>query len=294
MEKHLLRVSAGFRLVLFFGFCAAIAPGVMVLGLVCDAFLGRVTESPGPLTRGLMRLRVEALRWSCKIVCFICGVEISKSGAQFSQRQGLILANHMSYLDVVAIGSVYPCSFVAKHEISQWPLIGLLTRGLGCVFLDRFHLGSRVRTLRELRKRLALHDICVFPEGTTTSGRVPCAERWQTGQAWAALGHDAGVLAVAVSYDDHDAAVWIDDMAFLSHLWRLLCRGNIRAHLSTTPLRMVPLDAPGHGIQGGIRELSLAALSRVTDLGARVSFSVQALQVGESFVSQHDPEVMSR
>jgi hypothetical protein len=57
---------------------------------------------------------------------------------------------------------------------------------------------------------------------------------------------------------------------------------------------MVPLDAPGHGIQGGIRELSLAALSRVTDLGARVSFSVQALQVGESFVSQHDPEVMSR
>ena len=251
------------RLLVFVGFCLTIAPVAVVLGLLSDAALRWDPHTSSAAARFLMAMRVRFLRRSCRIVSRICGIRVEVAGDLPKHRSGLLLANHLSYLDVVAIGSVFPCGFVAKKEISRWPLIGSIARGLGCVFLDRDDLGSRVSALKQLRRRLVAMDMCVFPEGTTTSQRKPCPDRWRTGQAWAAWGHHAGVVAIAVSYSSHERAVWVDDAPFLPHLVKLLRTGPMVAKLSLTTLQLPALEL---GQAREARAVSLAAHDAVAQL----------------------------
>ena len=243
-----------------------VAPLACLLGLASDYAMSRDPGVSSTVTQALLRFRVRFLRWCCRWATLVCGIRVDFEGSLKRARQGLILANHISYLDVVAIGSIFPCGFVAKREIASWPLIGAIARGLGCVFLDRNDLGSRVRTLQDLRKLLVACDMCVFPEGTTTASRSPCGTKWRTGQTWSALAAARGVLAVAVSYSDHARAVWTDDAAFLPHLIALLKRGPIAVRIDATKMPMTARESaslPPHA-----RVLSRAAHAAVTDLCA--------------------------
>jgi 1-acyl-sn-glycerol-3-phosphate acyltransferase len=151
----------------------------------------------------------------------------------------LVLANHVSWLDIPAMGSLTPLSFIAKSEIAGWPLVGLLARLQRCVFIDRARRGATAEVNAVVGRRLARGDVIVlFPEGTTGDGnRVLPFRSSLVGAARAALADpDGGGAApgqillqpLAISYVGRDglpvtrrerpAIAWYGDMDLGPHL----------------------------------------------------------------------------
>ena len=101
----------------------------------------------------------------------ILGVEVKASGERPSSTAFLIVANHISWLDILVLRSLFSTCFIAKEEIARWPVVGPMAREAGTIFIGRNSLSSFRETLSASRK--SLHQkipITVFPEGTTTTG----------------------------------------------------------------------------------------------------------------------------
>ncbi|MBS1123494.1 MAG: hypothetical protein H6Q90_5722 [Deltaproteobacteria bacterium] len=83
----------------------------------------------------------------------------------------VIVANHVSYLDAIALAAALPCAPIAKGEVASWPMIGTAASQLGVIFVARDSAWSRVRALRRAHAALrAGVSVVNFPEGTTTDG----------------------------------------------------------------------------------------------------------------------------
>src|SRR3569832_677664 len=131
----------------------------------------------------------------------------------------LIVANHVSYLDPLAILPVCPALPSAKGEVASWPLIGPSGAALGATFVTRDEPMARVRVLRRVHDLLAAGvPVLNFPEGTTTAGdKVLPFLRGTFGIAQR-LG--VPVVPVAVRYRD-PASAWCNAATFLPHYDRL-------------------------------------------------------------------------
>ncbi|MBC7802915.1 MAG: 1-acyl-sn-glycerol-3-phosphate acyltransferase [Candidatus Parcubacteria bacterium] len=108
-------------------------------------------------------------RWSRQLLA-ILGIRL-RAGRLGVAPGTLLVANHVSWLDVVALSALCPANFVAKRELRRWPLIGWLLERHGCLFLDR-RVGRHLLSLNaQITAQLAAGEvIAVFPEGTTTNG----------------------------------------------------------------------------------------------------------------------------
>jgi 1-acyl-sn-glycerol-3-phosphate acyltransferase len=83
----------------------------------------------------------------------------------------LVASNHVSYVDILVLASLYPSHFLAKREIASWPVFGWIARGAGTVFIDREQAKDVVRAGRELAARLELGlPLTIFPEGKSSRG----------------------------------------------------------------------------------------------------------------------------
>src|SRR5712672_2737222 len=85
-------------------------------------------------------------RWCCRIL----GLRVRRIGRPIQARPVLFAANHISYLDITALGSLLAASFIAKREVASWPLFGWLARLQRSVFIDR-----QVRSTRAQRDSIA-------------------------------------------------------------------------------------------------------------------------------------------
>ena len=99
-------------------------------------------------------------------------VRVTQSGTPPAPGEAaLVLANHVSWLDIVVIGSLRPLSFVAKSEIAGWPVIGTLARLQRTVFIDRARRGATATVNSMIGERVAAGELVVlFAEGTTGDG----------------------------------------------------------------------------------------------------------------------------
>lgn len=121
-----------------------------------------------PLTTRPTHQRVRQ-RWSCGLLALL-GVELRHHGAQI-ERGCLLVANHVSWLDIFVINALSPAAFVSKAEVRQWPLIGWLAARNDTVFLRRGSRGHAKVINAEIGAHLdARNNVAVFPEGTTTDG----------------------------------------------------------------------------------------------------------------------------
>jgi len=86
----------------------------------------------------------------------------------------LLASNHLSWIDILVAKSVWPdLQFVAKREVSRWPLLGRITRAAATVYVDRARRRDLLRAIPELQARLAGgQSVLLFAEGTTTDGSV--------------------------------------------------------------------------------------------------------------------------
>ena len=108
--------------------------------------------------------------WS-RSLCAILSVRRDVDGPVPSEGAFLVASNHVSYLDIVVLGSLYPSAFLAKREIASWPIFGFIARGAGTLFVDREQARDVVRAGREISERLELGlPVTIFPEGRSSAG----------------------------------------------------------------------------------------------------------------------------
>jgi 1-acyl-sn-glycerol-3-phosphate acyltransferase len=148
-------------------------------------------------------------------------------------RRGLVVANHLSYLDILILSAAAPCFFVAKSEISSWFFFGKAARIGGTLFIDRSSLASAEKVSALIAERLSLPvPILFFPEGTTSNGHSLLRFRSRFFDPAAASG--APVTAAALRYVIEDGTpeselCWVGDDTFLPHLWKVLGVANFWA-----------------------------------------------------------------
>ncbi|HEX8612325.1 MAG TPA: lysophospholipid acyltransferase family protein [Telluria sp.] len=182
--------------------------------------------------------------WSRRLVG-ICGVTVMPPAGVPALAHAMVVANHVSWLDIFVINALYPCRFVAKSEIREWPVLGWLADKAGTVFLAR---GNR-RDLRQIFKGLVLkleqgERVAFFPEGTTAAqgSLLP----FHANLFEAAVDAAVMVQPYAVSYVDaggalHPSIEFTGEMTFAESMVAILSGPAVTARL----VCMAPIDAAG-------------------------------------------------
>jgi 1-acyl-sn-glycerol-3-phosphate acyltransferase len=199
------------------------AASVMLAGLGVAAV--------GPVLRDVVRERTVRTWFRWLLAAF--GVRFEVHGPQrFApdvrgghERAGvLVVANHSSWLDVLALNAVQPLRMVAKKEIRDWAFVGTLASRAGTIYVDRERLLTLPHTVADLTAALrAGSAVGVFPEGTTWCGLA--SGRYRPAPFQAAVDAGVAVRPVAVRYrrldgDPTTTAAFVGDAS----LWNALCR----------------------------------------------------------------------
>ena len=193
-------------------------------------------------------------RWSARLLG-ICRVRLERVPGEDSLAHALIVANHISWLDIFVINAVHPCRFVAKAEIRAWPVVGWLVAQAGTVFIAR---GNR-RDLRHIFKGLVealgrRRRVAFFPEGTT--GTQGALLPFHANLFEAAIDAAVPVQPVALAYVDgrgawHPAVDYTGETTFVDSVVHILGGEPVVARLAC----LAPIPAAG----AHRRELAQAA-----------------------------------
>lgn len=183
--------------------------------------------------------------WSRELLG-ILGMQLEVAGADRTVREviagELLVANHVSWLDVFVINSLAPATFVCKSEVRRWPVIGTLCARTGTIFLDRSSKFAAQRTLGVLAERLRLGErVALFPEGTTGDGShlLP----FHPALLQSAVVSGAPIQPVAIRYLDSsgkpsDAANYCGETSFWQSLRAIASTPGIVSRL--TVLEQIP------------------------------------------------------
>lgn len=203
--------------------------GVLGLGVALMALL-RLVERP------LCGAHRPVTPWITVAVCRLCvwimGLRRQVLG-RLVRGPALVVANHVSWLDIFVLNATGPLYFVSKAEVSGWPGIGALARITGTLFIRRDRREAAAQA-DQFRARLqAGHRMLLFPEGTSTDGRrvLPFKPT-----LFAGAGDEVGVQPVSLVYEPPAGAppefyAWVGDTGFGEHLLAVLARwrqGRVR------------------------------------------------------------------
>ena len=146
----------------------------------------------------------------------------------------LLVANHISWLDIVVMLAARYCRFVSKADVRHWPLIGSLASGAGTLFIERESRRDAMRVVHHMAERLSAGDVlAIFPEGTSSNGvdLLP----FHANLFQAAIAANVPVQPVALQFVDVAsgerslAPCYIDDDTLLGSIWRTLCSPGMAA-----------------------------------------------------------------
>ena len=205
----------------------AVALAFALLGCIIRYWLVRLH---GPLT---VERRALWLQSACRGVLASVGVQVNFEG--HPPARGLVVSNHLSYLDIAILAAIMPCCFVSKKEVVRWPFFGKAARVGGTIFLDRSSLASANAAVAVLAERLA-HSIPVllFPEGTSTDGSQVL--RFHGRLIHPAIEAGVPITAAAIRYipggnTQERELCWFGDAGFLPHLWNVLGVSGFSAYV---------------------------------------------------------------
>jgi 1-acyl-sn-glycerol-3-phosphate acyltransferase len=179
---------------------------------------------------------------------------------------GMVVANHISWIDVCVLNTIVPTRFVAKAELRDWPVIGWLCSRAQTLFIERGKARSAARINLEVVEQIKEgFQFSVFPEGTTTDGSYLAP--FHSSLLQPAV--DAGVMVqpLALTYFDTDGersvvAPYIGEMTFVASLWLMLSAPSLQVQVLATPeLNAATLDR--RQLAQAAKQQIEAALSRV-------------------------------
>src|SRR5262245_31911107 len=148
-----------------------------------------------------------------------------------------LVSNHLSYMDVVAFAAQMDCVFIAKSEVARWPVLGVLCRCMGTIFVGRTSRLDVLRVNRLIDQALRNgKGVLLFPEGTSTPGAEVLP--FHSALLEPAIRVGCPVSFATVSYRTpvdqppaHLSVCWWGEMSFLAHFYRLLQLRSIEATL---------------------------------------------------------------
>lgn len=197
---------------------------------------------------GIVLLRFESLDaterhehvrwWSAKMLRML-GIGLHVEGS-FHSGAKLIVANHISWLDIMAVHAVCPeVRFVSKADVQRWPLLGRLVAAGGTLYIERERPRDALRVVHQMADALKAGDtVAVFPEGTTGDGRTLLP--FHANLLQAAIVTEKPVQPLALRFSDakhvvSPAADFVGDTTLVQSLWMLACGDRVVVRLKVLP-----------------------------------------------------------
>ena len=164
-------------------------------------------------------------------------IELQVRGTPPAQGQLLLVANHISWLDILVLHAAGYCRFVAKADVQGWPVIGRMASAAGTLYIARDSRRDALRVVHHMRDALLRGEVvAVFPEGTTSDGITLLP--FHANLIQAAISAHAPALPVALQFIDgrngamSTAPMYIGDQTLLESVWRTLTTPGLRAVVS--------------------------------------------------------------
>jgi 1-acyl-sn-glycerol-3-phosphate acyltransferase len=241
--------SAAIRLVRVTRLVLHLLSGVVQVGLLF------------PFSRRSRRDRMVG-RWSARLLAILAiDVHVWGSPPHASGRPAVLIANHVSWLDIQLIHSIWQVRFIAKSEVRHWPVIGWLAARTGTLFIERGKSRQAARINQSIHAAFHRGDVIgVFPEGSTSSGLE--VTRFHASLLQPAVDEAALVYPVALRYLDEAGnidvnASYVGERTLPESFGMILRRRSIRAELIFLPV----IDAAGQTR----RELAAATQSIIAN-----------------------------
>ena len=233
--------------------------GTLWTGVLCLIWaLGSVGTLLFPRAR--VRWRHRVVRTWARALCNILGVRIQRTGTP-PQAPFFLVANHLTYLDILLLYTRVDGVFIAKRDMRHWPVLGPLANLFGTIWVNREVRRDAVRVLDLIDESIARGDgVILFAEGTTSAGNALLPMRPALFD-WAAR-EQYPVHYVAITYRTdpgvpvHLTVGWWGEMPFLGHMWNF-CR--LRAVEARLDFGDTPLLAPTRGELAARVEQAIAA-----------------------------------
>ena len=169
-----------------------------------------------------------------QLVCRIIGLKLNIEGNV--PKQGLLVSNHISWMDIPVLSATCPVSFIAKKEVASWPMFGWLAKLQGSEFVNRESRHSTGPSANRLKARLTKGEILVlFAEGTSGNGRKLLP--FKSAYFGAVENMGAKVTSVTLVYTSRHGlpltqrqwttVSWTGDQSLLPNLWQMLHQGPL-------------------------------------------------------------------
>lgn len=204
----------------------------------------------------------QAVRWWHARLCRALGLRLRIAGRV--EPGCLLVANHISWLDIPVVGAQHAIGFLSKAEVRAWPLIGWMAEIAGTLFIERgAHQTDRIAT-RLAAEVAQKRSLMIFPEGTTGDGRR--VQRFYP--RLFSVAQDGGIRLqpVAISYRWGEASLpdtrapYIDDDTLIASLWRIARHPNLVAHVQFLPPLQVTDAMTRRALAESARQAISAAL----------------------------------
>ena len=177
--------------------------------------------------------------WSLRLLV-IFGIELKIQNSEILPKTPFLLAsNHISWMDIHAINAFQPIRFVAKSDVEGWPVFGWMAKQLGTVFIRRDSARHGKQIAHELSEVLKTQSVCIFPEGTSTTGESVLPFKPNLFES--AVIAQVPVYSLAISYKStisgakSDVAAFVGDMGLLASMAKILNHRNLMVKLSFLP-----------------------------------------------------------
>ena len=203
-------------------------------------------------------------KWAAELLNLL-EISVEVKGAPRSlatSNKFLLVANHISWLDPIVVQSLKHTIFVAKHEVGNWPVIGIIAKRCGVIFVKRGSSSSTRKMLQSMKDALQNdNSIAGFPEGTSSEGRH--VGLFYSNLFQVAIDNSCEVIAVCLLYKDLKnqsfslVPAFVNDMGFIHSLHRVICAPPMVVSVVVSE----PIVSAGHTR----RTLAQVAQSKVTD-----------------------------
>jgi 1-acyl-sn-glycerol-3-phosphate acyltransferase len=205
--------------VVFFSICALVQNAISI---------------PFVLRDRRLHARAAWLHHWCRFACRVLGIRLTRQGSM--PLSGLLVSNHLGYLDIVVLSSIRSCVFVAKRDVARWPLFGWLAHSAGTIFVDRERRFSSNKAVDLICNAIAGGSVVVlFPEGTSSDGSTVLPFKSALLESAVQLRCPIAVASIDYALDDGsvaDEVCYWRDMTLVPHLLNLLFKPEIRANYS--------------------------------------------------------------
>jgi len=185
--------------------------------------------------------RHERIRWWARKMLAVLGIAFEHHGMP-AEGGSLLAANHISWLDIMAIHAVVPrARFVSKADVKAWPLVARLVDSAGTLYLERERKRDALRVVHAVAEALnAGQVVAIFPEGTTSTGHglLP----FHANLLQAAIATATPVQPVALRFSEaanevSEAVEFIGATSLMRSLWQTSCGEGVRVRLAFLPPR---------------------------------------------------------